>query len=599
MKELHAEGVANHSDPESCGRHRKLPTEALTGASMGTDTESRKHLPDADPLTLWGRQHTERRDSEARSDSAGSKTRRTSRTFKHENRDTPGMSAGVGRADRTEQGPTRTTVMHVPGESDEGVVPMIHRRSADRGKGEGRPETWGNSNWPTMTETQDSGLMMSGLERIRQAARRDKGLRFTSLMHHITLGMLEDAYRSLKRTAAAGIDGMTWAEYGEDQARRLTDLHGRVHEGRYRALPAKRAWIPKADGRMRPLGIAALEDKIVQLAVVWVLQAIYEEDFVGFSYGFRPGRGQHQALDAVWVGITGRNVNWIVDADIRSFFDTLDHGWLMKFVEHRVADPRILRLLRKWLRAGVSEDGEWSRTTVGTPQGAVISPLLANIYLHYVLDLWMKWWRNRVGIGETIIVRYADDFAVGFQAKDSAERFLHDLRERLAKFGLALHPEKTRLIEFGRYAIANRAKRGERRPETFDFLGFTHYCARRLKDGCFTVIRSTMVKRLGASVHRIGQTLMANRALPLADQGKWLGAVVRGWLNYHAVPGNSPAIHRFRNRIVEAWRRALRRRSQTGRRGTTWAVMRRIAARYIPKATILHPYPNQRLRVTT
>ncbi len=599
MKELHAEGIANRSDPESCGRHREVPPEALTGALMGADTESRKLLPDADPLTLRGRPHVEHRYSEVLGDPAGSKTRGTSRTFKHENRDTPGMSVGAGRTDRAVQGPTRTTAMHDPGESDEGVVPMIHRRSADRGMGEGRPETSGNPNWPTMTETQDSGLMLSGLERVRQAAKRDKGLRFTSLMHHITLGMLEDAYGSLKRNAAAGIDGMTWAEYGEDLAPRLADLHGRVHDGRYRALPSKRAWIPKADGRMRPLGIAALEDKIVQLAVVWVLQAIYEEDFAGFSYGFRPGRGQHHALDAIWVGITERNVNWIVDADIRSFFDTLDHEWLMKFVGHRVADPRILRLLRKWLRAGVSEDGEWSQTLVGTPQGAVISPLLANIYLHYVLDLWVKWWRSHGGVGEIIIVRYADDFVVGFQAKDSAERFLHDLRERLAKFGLALHPDKTRLIEFGRFAIANRAKRGERRPETFNFLGFTHYCAQRRKDGCFTVIRSTIAKRLGASVHRIGQALMANRALPLADQGKWLGAVVRGWLNYHAVPGNSAAIHSFKNRIVEAWRRALRRRSQMAHRGTTWDVMRRIAARHIPKATIVHPYPNQRLRVCT
>ena len=399
--------------------------------------------------------------------------------------------------------------------------------------GEGRPETEGIPNWPTMSETQDSESKMSGLERIRQAARSDKGMRFTNLLHHITEGTLEDAYRSLKRSASPGIDEVTWAEYGEDLASRLADLHDRVHGGRYRALPSKRAWIPKADGTKRPLGIAALEDKIVQLAVNRIMQAIFEEDFVGFSYGFRPGRSQHHALDAVAVGIERRRVNWIVDADIQGFFDSIDHEWLMKFVEHRIADPRLLRLLRKWLRAGVSEQGEWSPTTVGTPQGAVISPLLANIYLHQVLDVWMKWWRNQDGRGDTIIVRYADDFVVGFQHKADAERFLHDLRERLAKFALTLHPDKTRLIEFGRFAASNREERGEDKPETVNFLGFTHRCAKRRSDGRITVIRKTMTKRLGATVQRIGQALKENRALPIDQQGRWLASVVCGWLNYH------------------------------------------------------------------
>jgi group II intron reverse transcriptase/maturase len=441
--------------------------------------------------------------------------------------------------------------------------------------------------------------MMCGLERIRQAARKDKEVRFTSLLHHITVTMLEEAYRSLKRDAAPGIDGVTWAEYEEGLWPRLIDLHGRVHGGRYRPLPSKRAWIPKADGRMRPLGIAALEDKIVQLAMVWVLQPIYEEDFTGFSYGFRPGRNPHQALDAVWVGTVERKVNWIVDADIRSFFDTIDHGWLMKFVEHRIADPRVLHLLRQWLRAGVSEDGEWSKTTVGTPQGAVISPLLANIFLHYAFDLWVKWWRKQDHTGEVIVVRYADDFVVGFQYAHSAQRFLQELRERLAKFKLELHPDKTRLIEFGPYAQANRSKRGEGKPETFNFLGFTHRCAKRMKDGAYTVIRTTIAKRLGAKLQQIGQVLMERRSLPLAEQGKWLGSVVRGWLNYHAVPGNSQAIIGFRDRVVEAWRRTLRRRSQTAYRGTSWEVIRQLADRYIPRAHIIHPYPNQRLRVST
>lgn len=450
-----------------------------------------------------------------------------------------------------------------------------------------------------MAGAQHPGTMTSGLERIREAARRDGKMRFTSLLHHVTVEMLGEAYCSLKRGAAPGIDGVTWAEYGETLASRLPDLHRRVHEGSYRALPSKRGWIPKADGTQRPLGIAALEDKIVQMAVSWVLQAIYEEEFAGFSYGFRPGRSQHQALDAVWVGIMQRKVNWIVDADIRSFFDTIDHGWMLKFLEHRIADPRILRLLRKWLRAGVNESGTWSATTVGTPQGSVISPLLANVYLHHVLDLWVKWWRSRPGTGEMIIVRYADDFVVGFQHQESAERFLHDLRARMARFQLALHPDKTRLIEFGRFAQARREKQGEGRPETFNFLGFTHRCGKRRSDGGFTVVRTSMAKRLGATVQRIGQKLKEIRIKPLLEQGKWLGAVVRGWLNYHAVPGNSMAIQGFRDKVIEAWKRALRRRSQKAGRRTTWEVMKSLADKYIPRARIIHPYPNQRLIVPT
>lgn len=515
------------------------------------------------------------------------------------NREIPEAPGGVAHSGRAVQGQPRTTAMNASGKSDEGVVPTNRRRPAGRGMGEGRPETAGNPDWPTMPETQDSEPMMSGLERVREAASRDGKIRFTSLLHHVTLAVLEDAYRSLKRDASAGVDGMTWEAYGEDLARRLADLHGRVHDGRYRAQPSKRVWIPKPDGRQRPLGIAVLEDKIVQLAVSRILQAIFEEDFVGFSYGFRPGRGQHQALDAVSVGIQQRKVNWIVDADIKGFFDAIDHGWLMQFVEHRIADPRILRLLRKWLRAGVSEAGEWSPTQVGTPQGAVISPLLANLFLHHVVDLWMQWWRKQPGRGETIIVRYADDFVVGFQSKTDAEQFLHDLRERLAKFALELHPDKTRLIEFGRFAASNRTRRGEGPPETFNFLGFTHRCATRRSDGGFTVIRNTITKRLGATVQRVGQQLKINRMLPIAEQGRWLGAVVRGWLNYHAVPGNSGAIHSFKDRIVEAWRRALSRRSQKARTGTTWPIMRQLAQRFLPPIRILHPYPDERLCVTT
>ncbi len=530
---------------------------------------------------------------------AVSQTLSMPRSFTHGNREILEVTGGPVPSVRAVKGQPRTTAMHAYRKSDEGVVPLIRRRPSGRGKGEGRPETSENPNWPPMPETQDSGLMVSGLERIRQVAKRDKDMRFTNLLHHVTVGALEDAYCSLKRSASPGIDGVTWAEYGEDVLVRLIDLHDRVQGGRYRGQPSKRAWIPKVDGTKRPLGIAALEDKIVQLAVSRILQAIYETDFVGFSYGFRPVRGQHDALDAVAVGITQRKVNWIVDADIKGFLDALNHEWLMRFMEHRVADPRILRLLRQWLRAGVSESRKWSETKVGTPQGAVISPLLANVYLHHVLDLWVKWWRSRGNTGEVIIVRYADDFIVGLQREADARRFLHDLQERLAKFALNLHPEKTRLIEFGRFAMSNRQERRAGKPETFNFLGFTHRCAKRRSDGGFTVIRTTMPKRLGATIQRIGQALKANRSLPIVEQGKWLGSVVRGWLNYHAVPGNGMAIHQFRDRVVEAWRRALGRRSQTAQRGTTWIFMRKLADDFIPRAKILHPYPNERLCVTT
>jgi len=457
--------------------------------------------------------------------------------------------------------------------------------------------TEGNPQEPTATRTQSRTHASNGLERIRQAAKRDSSTRFTALLHHITVDRLRDSYRALKRDAAAGVDEVTWEQYGVGLEARLRDLHDRVHRGRYRAKPSKRIYLPKPDGRQRPIGIAALEDKIVQQAASRVLGAIWEEDFANFSYGFRPGRSQHNALDALWVAITQRKVNWVLDADIRSFFDTLDHGWLMKFVEHRVADRRMLRLIRKWLRAGVSEDGRWSRTTVGTPQGAVISPLLANVYLHYVLDLWVKWWRKRRARGEVIIVRYADDFVMGFQYRDDAERFLHDLRERLAQFALEIHQDKTRLIEFGRFAMADRKKRGAGKPETFDFLGFTHICAKRRKDGRFTVRRKVIAKRMRAKLKEIRETLMRRRHDPVPEQGKWLRAVVQGYFNYFAVPGTSLEMNIFRGLVNRHWLRALRRRSQKGR-NLTWERIQRLIATWIPPARILHPYPNQRLRVS-
>jgi len=436
---------------------------------------------------------------------------------------------------------------------------------------------------------------LSGLDRIREAARKDKSLRFTSLMHHITIELLRESFRALKRDAAPGVDDVTWRQYGEQLEERLPELHERVQSGRYRARPSKRIWIPKPDGRKRPIGIAVLEDKIVQQAAVGVLNQIYEEAFLGFSYGFRPNRHQHQALDAVWVGITQRKVNWVLDADIRGFFDAIDHEWLMKFLEHRIADPGFLLLIRKWLRAGVSEAGQWSMTKVGTPQGAVISPLLANIYLHYVMDLWVDSWRKRVR-GDVIIVRYADDWVMGFQYQKEAQLFLQELRDRLAKFGLEMHHEKTRLIEFGRFAKANRTKREEGKPETFDFLGFTHICAITGKTKRFTIRRKTIAKRLRAKVKAVKEEIAKQRHSPVPEQGTWLRSVLNGHFNYYAVPGNKKSLEDFRTQVMRGWFWALRRRSQKARR-LTWDRFKRLVVTWLPTAKVRHPYPNQRLCV--
>ncbi len=389
---------------------------------------------------------------------------------------------------------------------------------------------------------------------------------------------------------------MTWHAYGEAARAHIARLHQQVQGGTYRAQPSKRAWIPKADGRQRPLGIAALEDKIVQKATAWILEAIYEVDFAGFSYGFRPGRSQHQALDAVCVGTEGLPVNWVLDADIQGFFDTLDHEWLMRFLEHRIADPRILRLIQKWLKAGVSDAGAWSKTTVGTPQGAVISPLLANVYLHYVFDLWVKWWRQRHAVGAVMVVRYADDFVMGFEHQADAERFRTELQERFARFGLTLHAQKTRLIEFGRQASARRQARGDRKPETFNFLGFTHICARRRTDGRFTVLRQTMATRLRARIAAIREELRERLNTPIAEQGVWLRRVVQGYFAYHGVPCNGRALMRFKSLVERAWVWSLRRRGQRGR--ITWEQAKAHFARWLPAVRITHPYPNQRLRVS-
>jgi len=436
----------------------------------------------------------------------------------------------------------------------------------------------------------------SALERVRRVAKQDKEARFTALLHHVNLERLRAAYKALRRGAAAGVDGVTWQVYERDLERNLRDLYGRLHRGAYRAKPSRRVYIPKADGRLRPLGIAALEDKIVQRAVVEVLNAIYEVDFLGFSYGFRRGRSQHDALDALATGILRKKVNWVLDADIRGFFDAIDHGWMAKFVEHRIADKRVLRLIQKWLTAGVMEDGTKMVSEGGTPQGATVSPLLANVYLHYVFDLWAQQWRRRRARGDMIIMRFADDFVVGFEHRSDAELFLDELRERFAMFALELHADKTHLLEFGRFAARSRRARGFGRPETFDFLGFTHMCAKTQK-GRFMLKRRTISKRMRTKLREVKTKLMRRRHLSIPEQGRWLASVVRGHLAYYAVPGNIDAVAAFRTQATRHWYRALRRRSQRSR--LDWKRMNRLANRWLPPARKMHPWPDYRFDVNT
>ncbi len=498
--------------------------------------------------------------------------------------------------DRSEKARSHNADMHVSGKSDSFVSPEKRANKAGPQTAaesvEERRLTEENASQPLLVRTQSRGTKSRGLLGVREIAREDKKARFNNLLNHITPELLQASFFDLKKSAAPGIDGETWAEFAENIETRIIDLHSRIHRGTYRAQPSKRTWIPKLDGKMRPLGIAALQDKIVQQAVRVVLECIYEEDFLGFSYGFRPGRSCHRALDALSVGIAKQKVNWILDADIRGFFDNIDHQWLLKFLEHRIADRRLLRLLKKWLRAGVSEDGEWSPSTVGTPQGAVISPFFSNVFLHYVLDLWLVAWRKRHATGEVIIVRYADDFVLGFREEIDAQRCLGALKERFAKFGLELHPEKTRLIEFGRYAAERRSKRGEGPPETFDFPGFTHICGITRK-GDFTIKRISAIKKLRAKLKELKDKLRKKMHMELAAVGSWLSSVFRGWCQYHAVPGNYDRLQQFRTALQKLWYRALRRRSQRAR-SLTWSKFSRLSRRWLPSPKILHPYPNVR-----
>jgi group II intron reverse transcriptase/maturase len=433
------------------------------------------------------------------------------------------------------------------------------------------------------------------LERIRKVARERKKEKFTALLHHINIDLLEEAFFELKKNAASGVDRLTWKGYEADLERNLKDLHARVQRGAYRALPSRRVYIPKPDGRQRPLAVSALEDKIVQRAVTALLNAIYEEDFLGFSYGFRPGYSAHDAMDALCVGIHSKKVSFILDADIRSFFDEISQEWLVRFLEHRIGDRRIIRLIQKWLKAGVLEDGVVTVRDRGTGQGSVISPLLANIYLHYAFDLWVERWRQREATGDMIIVRYADDFIIGFQHETDAQHFLDEMRKRLGEFALSLHPEKTRLIEFGRFAAERRKRCGLGKPETFNFLGFTFICG-ETRSGKFQIKRKTRRDRMRAKLREIKQVLRRCMHRPIPEQGKWLGQVVRGYFNYHAVPTNGQAMVVFRHHVADLWRRTLRRRSQRDR--MTWERMTQLVDDWLPKPLILHPWPSDRFAVT-
>jgi RNA-directed DNA polymerase len=488
-----------------------------------------------------------------------------------------------------------------PGKSDNPEVPKKSPNNTGQPVAEGaegRGLAKGNRPQQNASRTPSREDAPNALERVRQAAKKDKKMRFTALLHHIyNPQTLRLAYYSLKKEAAPGVDGETWRHYGETLEDNLQDLSHRLKRGAYRARPVRRVYIDKSDGRKRPLGVPVLEDKIVQRATVEVLNAVYETDFLGFSYGFRPGRNQHQALDALYTGLLTRKVNWVLDLDIRSFFDKISHEWLVKFIEHRIADRRVVRLIQKWLNAGVLEDGKRIPVKEGTPQGGSASPFLANVYLHYVFDLWVQAWRRKRTHGDVIVVRFADDVVVGFQRKSDAEQFWVELRERMRKFHLELHPEKTRLLEFGPYASDNRERRGEGKPETFNFLGFTHICGKKRSNGRYTVLRHTMRKRLQAKLSEVEAELWRRMHEPIPEVGQWLRAVVGGHTRYYGVPMNGPALSTFWRQVCWRWHRVLSRRSQRSR--VTWDRMQRLINRWLPPPRICHPYPLCRLGVIT
>lgn len=491
-------------------------------------------------------------------------------------------------------------MMNEYGKSDNPIVPKKLPNNTGRPVAEAMEERGlakGNLSKRNALRTQGRIRAQSALRRIRQAARRDRRQRFTALFHHVyDVDQLREAYYAVKRTAAPGVDGRTWLEYGKNLEENLQDLSNRLKRGAYRAKPVHRKLIPKPDGRQRPIGLPVLEDKIGQRAVVAVLNAIYELDFRGFSYGFRPNRNQHQALDALYVGIMTKKVSWVLDADIRAFFDTLDHECLVKFIEHRIADRRIVRLIQKWLKAGVLEDGRRIYSEVGTVQGVSISPLLANIYLHYVFDLWVNQWRKRQARGNVIVIRFADDFVVGFQYKSEADHFLNHLRQRFLQFGLQLHPCKTRLIEFGRFAAQSRSKLGQGKPQTFNFLGFTHICSKTRK-GKFTILRKTIRKKWQAKLKEVYGELRRRMHDPVPKQGAYLRSVLIGHMRYYAVPMNNRAMSAFRHSVQWLWWKTLKRRSQ--KHNMTWRRMEHLTKKWLPPVRVYHPYPLVRFGVIT
>jgi RNA-directed DNA polymerase len=488
-------------------------------------------------------------------------------------------------------------MMHEREKSDPVVVAGKPTNNAEQSAAEPvepRTGTKGNARQQSTRRAQDRGSVSQALSRVRNVAKQGKKDKFTTLFHHLDTAMLRTAFFALKKDAAPGVDGLTWEAYEADLDPRIDDLHVRLRRGAYRAQPARRRFIPKPDGSQRPLAVTALEDKIVQRATATVLSAIYEEEFLGFSYGFRPKRSQHDALDALMVGIAGTKVNFILDADIRSFFNEVSQEWLVRFVQHRIGDPRIVRLIQKWLIAGVLEDGETMVSEKGTGQGSVISPLLANIYLHYTFDLWADRWRRREATGNMVMVRYADDIIIGFEHETDARRFWDEMCVRLREFSLSLHPVKTRLIEFGRHAADNRKRRGLGKPETFTFLGFTMICGKSRR-GRFLLKRKTRSDRMRAKLQEIKEAVRRQRHQPIPIQGEWLRKVIAGFFAYHAVPTNGPAISAFRYCVITFWHKALRRRSQRDK--MTWARMTKLADDWLPKPRILHPWPSERFAV--
>ena len=524
-----------------------------------------------------------------------------SRNFKRENREIPRVSQATffDVWERSENASGGTADVYARGKSDGSVVPTTPANNDDTESSAELTE----ERLPANRDAEQTASLRTlsrdkrescGLSGVREAARKSSTHRFTALLHHINERLLFESFDHLKKSAAPGVDGVTWSDYEVDLEANIKDLHSRIHRGAFRAKPSRRVWIAKPDGRQRPLGIASLEDKLVQQAVRWVLQCIYEQDFLGFSYGFRPGRSPHQALDALSVALTKSTVRWVLDVDLESFFDLIDHSWLVKFLEHRIADRRILRLIRKWLCAGIIEEGVRSSSIEGTPQGSGISPLLANVFLHYVFDHWIHWWRQQPGRGDIVVVHYADDMVIGFERETDANRCLDELHQRLAKFGLKLNDAKTRLVEFGPFAAALRRQHGQRRPETFNFLGFTHQCSVTRTHGWFTVRRISIAQRMRAKLAAIKLELRKRRHADPGETGRWLGQVVRGWMNYHAVPGNLDRIKQFIDCVSRQWLHQLRRRSQRGR--YPWIRMQRLLRRYLPSPTVTHPYPNKRFR---